>query len=506
MPIHPAKIIPLLLLSCLAKFTFGQISPPVPEALYPYEFTRLDTSFHGYYLTTPFKLNLNPGDPGFKTPAPLILDEEGYVVMYLPNSHNYSADFKYFPEHQKYGFLGRSGNQTIYYVLDSNFNFLDSLENSPGISPDGHELQILANGNYLIGGATTDTFDLSGDTINGIPASANTVALAYVVEEFTPAHNLVFQWSSNDYINPLEGYGQYGYDSTNYDYCHGNAICEDTDGNFLVSFRHLNAVYKIDRNSGGIIWKLGGKSSDFIFPFDAGFSGQHDIRRLPNGNITLFDNGNTHTPQNSRAIEYQLNLTNYTANRVWSYKHTPPYYGRAMGNHQTTDQRYHLVNYGLVRRPDPSFELVDDNKNLISSLSFADSVMSYRSYVLEIPLNITRPEITCHISSNGLLLVAPNGYSRYEWSTGDTTSSILLSNFGTYQVWVNQGRFMVGSEPFIYDSQTPCLSISVDDLIDPTPPEIIGIYDLLGRPVREMLPHQVYLVRYSDFSTRKVIR
>lgn len=57
----------------------------------------------------------------------------------------------------------------------------------------------------------------------------------------------------------------------------------------MVSMRHLSQVIKIDSQSGDIIWKLGGVDGDFAFEADplGGFSLQHAIRELPNGNTLI---------------------------------------------------------------------------------------------------------------------------------------------------------------------------------------------------------------------------
>jgi hypothetical protein len=56
------------------------------------------------------------------------------------------------------------------------------------------------------------------------------------------------------------------------------------------------------------MWRFGGKRNQFTYVNDplGGPSYQHDIRVLPNGNITLMDNGNFHTPSLSRAVEYHF--------------------------------------------------------------------------------------------------------------------------------------------------------------------------------------------------------
>ena len=116
------------------------------------------------------------------------------------------------------------------------------------------------------------------------------------------------------------------------DYVHGNAIELDSDGNWLVSSRHMDEITKIDRTTGDIVWRLGGKNNEFTLLGDTlWFSHQHAIRRIANGHVTLFDNGNGHTPPFSRAVEYELDEQARSARLVWQYRNTPDTYGSAMG-------------------------------------------------------------------------------------------------------------------------------------------------------------------------------
>jgi hypothetical protein len=266
-------------------------------------------------------------------------------------------DFKYFPRHRKYAFLSIKNFELIYEIYDEQFNLIDTLKNTPKNGSDVHEFQILNNGHYLIGGYQIDTVDLSEETFGEVAGSPKTPIKGFVIEEFDRNHELVFSWNSIDHIDPMDTYAAYGFNAQLFNYCHGNAIEQDMDGNFLISFRHLNSIYKISRITGEVMWILGGKRSHFTFPDDTGFSGQHDIRRLENGNITLFDNGNTSTPQVSRAVEYHLDTLTRKAHLAWEYIDSCKIFAKAMGNHQTTYRREHLINYGLSYRPDQSISL-----------------------------------------------------------------------------------------------------------------------------------------------------
>ncbi|MPZ62918.1 MAG: hypothetical protein GEU93_16830 [Propionibacteriales bacterium] len=111
----------------------------------------------------------------------------------------------------------------------------------------------------------------------------------------------------------------------------------DHDGNLLISARHTDAVYKIDRRTGDVIWRLGGNRSDFTFDRRAArFFSQHDARRQPNGDITLFDNSNPPpVRERSRAIRLRLDPRTMTAHLVRAVAHPTGLSSVSQGNMQT---------------------------------------------------------------------------------------------------------------------------------------------------------------------------
>jgi hypothetical protein len=117
------------------------------------------------------------------------------------------------------------------------------------------------------------------------------------------------------------------------DYDHPNSLAFAPDGNYIVSFRHLGQVMKIDAASGAIIWRLGGTKSDFTFINDplGGFSAQHSALELPEGHLLLYDNGTRHPSPESRAVEYALDTRQKTATLVWEFRHVPPIYTPYVG-------------------------------------------------------------------------------------------------------------------------------------------------------------------------------
>lgn len=163
-----------------------------------------------------------------------------------------------------------------------------------------------------------------------------------------------FFWSAwdhftlDDWIEPPASLQQ----AANTDFDHPNSIEIDRDGNYLVSWRHFGQVTKIDAVTGRIIWRLGGRTNQFTFVNDPlnGFSGQHDVRMLGNGNLLLYDNGWRHTPPETRAAEYKVDTQAMTATLVWEYRHTPPVFTGFVGSVQRLQNGNTLVGYGQLGR------------------------------------------------------------------------------------------------------------------------------------------------------------
>ncbi len=139
--------------------------------------------------------------------------------------------------------------------------------------------------------------------------------------------------------------------------------------------------------TGDVIWKLGGKQNDFSFLNENEanspdyFSYQHNISVLPNGNLTLFDNGNQHSPQHSRAVEYKIDEVNKTADMVWEYRHTPDIYSMAMGSVQRLSNGNTLIGWGSAgMNGDPSVVEVHPDKSIAFELTLPKGETSYRAF------------------------------------------------------------------------------------------------------------------------------
>jgi hypothetical protein len=392
----------------------------------------------------------------------LILDEVGRPVFFKPFSKQQAGPFA--PERisdfklQPSGLLSYSSPLTVggqgMYLLDSNLAIVDSIRSSSSWVTDAHDFLHFPNGSYHLVGNEERIMDLSGlQTKSGDPGAKNAKVYGQVLERFNSQKQLEFDWKSLDYFALSDVYTHFFTDSTQLDHSHYNALEIDTDGNYLLSFRHLHEITKVDSSTGQLIWRFGGKNNQFTFLGDTmPFSAQHHVQRIANGNLTLFDNGDYNSTPVARGIEYQMDELAKTATVVWQFPEPGGYSSKFTGSTQRLANGNTLIDWGgaLPLAQTTSFTEVDQNGKIVLELDIIPNrYISYRALKYKLPFELRRPEIQC--DSVGKTLSAPTGYSNYDWNTGATTRQIVVKDTGTYQVWVNQGIGFISSLEFRVD-------------------------------------------------------
>jgi hypothetical protein len=427
----------------------------------PMELTIFDSSAtQGYYFIAPYA-----SSPPYTYANPqLILDRFGNVVWYriFPGSAQYTTtyDFTIQPD-------GRMTYYSIkrnkYFVMDSTFTSVDSLDSANGFELDVHDIQFLPNGHYLLLAQETRNMNLTGYHIFGInhtsPGGANAQVIGVVIQEFDENKNLVWEWKGHDHFAFNDVDSLFLFNPNKVDWTHANAVEPDNDGNILLSCRHFDEITKIDRQTGDIIWRFGGKRNQFTCANDPlKFSGQHDIRRISNGDITILDNGTYNVPPLARALEYSLNESAKTATLVWGYFYNSSLYSIAVGGHQALPNGNHLIDFGAIPDGFPWFVLVKPDKSVAMKISYAGSYTSYRAFNYDtLPWGLTRPLIDCYQDGNDYFLEAESGHSQYLWSTGETLQTIQITDPGEYWVYVPYGEGNVSSRHFVVsDTSNPC--------------------------------------------------
>ena len=244
-------------------------------------------------------------------------------------------------------------NKKVTWHLYEDFNEVDSFQMGNGHLADSHDFQILPNGHALMFSYSSHIIDMSEIVEGGHPAARVGGA---VIQELDVHKNVIFQWRSIDYIPLTDTYQNIT--RANFPSIHVNTIELDaTDGSIILSCRASSNVIKISRVTGEVIWRLCGKQNEFTFINEHEenapryFKFQHDARRYPNGNLSLFDNGvnrNDTERTYSRAVEYALDEENKTATMVWEYRNDPDFLAKSAGNAIRLANGNTLIRWGAA--------------------------------------------------------------------------------------------------------------------------------------------------------------
>lgn len=276
------------------------------------------------------------------------------------------------------------------HVMDSQFRDVADLQLVPNgthdaLPADGHDFILLDHDHYVAMSYVQRTVDLSQLNTTW---SAKALVVNAVVQEVVGGKP-VFEWDSANvpslYSDSLlNNQFQAGVLE---DYLHMNSMCIDpADGNFIFSFRHTDSIVKVDRNTGQILWTLGGKEDQFGLSGDQVFSFQHYVRVQPDGSLWVFDNGNN--LHQTRVISFVLDQANkkvVSFTDVYDKPATQPP-STFMGSYAQLGASRYFFGWGGWTTDDvvPSATEISGG-SVVWSLTFADpSVFSYRALPISV--------------------------------------------------------------------------------------------------------------------------
>jgi len=198
-----------------------------------------------------------------------ILDNDGFPVYYNKTPYKGVINFKYFEianGAKRYSYSVNDIGKVI--VMNEKFEEINRLNllpynSHPSYPTDNHDFIYLNDNHYIVPAyVTRENVDMTAY------GGANSVDLVDFVFQEVLNNQVIFEWNSADYPELLNAtddiyYNQYA-TRPKVDYFHFNSINIDPiDHNFIVSARHTNQIYKIDRTTGDIIWRFGGKDDDY---------------------------------------------------------------------------------------------------------------------------------------------------------------------------------------------------------------------------------------------------
>jgi len=188
------------------------------------------------------------------------------------------------------------------------------------------------------------------------------------------------RWSAAHHVSVADSYvPPFKNRSRPWDFFHINSVDMDAQGNLLISARHTWAIYKLSP-SGSIVWRLGGKRSDFPVPRDARFAWQHDARFLPGGAISLYDNaaaqGKGRSRNYSSGLLLRVDEAARTVSRVREVRHPRTILSRSQGNFQLLPNGNYFVGWGQ----EPTVSEFGPDGRLRLDLQLPPDAGSYRAY------------------------------------------------------------------------------------------------------------------------------
>jgi hypothetical protein len=374
----------------------------------------------------------NATAPGyiFLTPAsgaglwgPLIVDDKGSPVWFkkVPDPATVAIDFKVQQYRGKQvltwweGTIGGTGGQGVgqgeFVIADQNYREITRVRAAGTEQADQHDFVVTPRGTALFWVYDPVPYDL---TPMGGPADG--VLHDGVIQEIDIATGKrVFEWRARDHIALDESYAPLPQGESAklpWDYFHPNSVGLDADGHLIISARHTWGCYKINKESGEVMWRLGGKKTDFTIGPNASFSWQHDFRRRRDGSYGMFDNGAGITKEReySRGLVLKLDEQVRTATLVREYVHPDKISAPTQGSFRELADGGNLIGWG--QKPNFTEFTADGTIRLDGHLPLDNQ--SYRAYKSEwVGEPMDQPALGLHVDNGNVVVsVSWNGTTK----------------------------------------------------------------------------------------------
>jgi Arylsulfotransferase (ASST) len=323
--------------------------------------------------------------PGGGTPGLMILDTSGELVWFkpLPGANEIPFNFRVQTYKGKptltwfQGAVVDAHGDGRYGLADNTYETVGQVQ-STSYPCDLHEFIITPQDTAL-----HTAYDDKTLQHNGIP-----VFIGHALEVDVATSDLVFDWASYPAVGLDQSYTQptHGYN----DYFHINSIdlWPGPNRDLLISSRATCAIYLVDRQTKQVVWRLGGKQSNFSMGPGSQFWFQHDARALADGSgLSLFDDASQPCPETFASGKVlDLDLDAETATLKHRYLHTDGEMNTpSQGNCQVLPGGGHVVGWGF--RPYFSVYAPSSQGTLGAPLlldgRFPEGAASYRTFVFD---------------------------------------------------------------------------------------------------------------------------
>ena len=211
------------------------------------------------------------------------------------------------------------------------------------------------------------------------------------IVEFNKLGEIVWAIDTRSFISIDQWCPYNDYYGSARDITHSNTIFFDASENILYYLaRNLNTFYKIDHNTGEVLWGLGeygnftllnknGEKRDNLF-YHA-----HAVEKIDENTFILFDNDlhnqSARFNYRSRILELKINETSMVATESWSWTPNSQYFCRIWGDANRLPNGNRLATFGTFNHPETDIGAriveVNNEGDLIWEMNFPPSNGAY---------------------------------------------------------------------------------------------------------------------------------
>ena len=263
-------------------------------------------------------------------------------------------------------------------ILNRHYQTIHTVSPGNGLKSQGadsHEFMLGHQGKEAT--AFIEIWQPTQANLTSIGGPPNGEVYDWIIQEIDIATGkVIWEWHALGHVPVKDSYLPY-VSGQIYEYFHLNSIQQLPDGNILISARNTWAVYLINKKTGKIIWRLGGKRSSFKRAAHTNFEWQHDAVLHNNGLLTLFDDAsNPKKESQSRALKLHLSTKKHRVTLVHQYLHSPPTLATSEGSVQLLPNHNVFVGWGSK----PYFSEYSSRGKQLFGGSFISPANSYRAY------------------------------------------------------------------------------------------------------------------------------